>query len=545
MRRRLVRAALAGALFPALFAGRPSGDPVPAPSFPAGPNLRIHPGPVTQTEPFIVRHPLNDSVLFVAANTINFSTGFISEGIYGSSDGGSSWYGTDTCAGAPVQFHRGDPGIAIDKDGTFILTRLGFSPGLYAHSSTDRGATWSAQKQVASNDQDRADVATDPDPASPRFGTSYASWVRFAPPYPVFLASTTDGGGSWGTPIQVNNPSQRSQGANLAAGRNGVLYVCWAGVGSSSPFTEEIVGFARSTDAGASWSVSETAFEIQGIAGTLPEKANIRVNGLPRMAVDLSGGTRDGRIYIVTTEKNRSPAGTDPDIVIRSSTDSGNTWLPGARVNQDALNNGKIQYFPAIHVDDRGGVNILYYSDEPTTADSAAVFLARSTDGGSTWTAGEIGDHRFLPEPIGGLGSGYQGDNISLSSTGDTLRPVWTDNSSGIYQLWTAPVWIPPDPTPVGGPPALPVGFLLEQNYPNPFNPSTAVRFTLPRSAEVEVSVFDLAGNLVATLVSGRLPAGDHQATFSAEGRGIGSGIYFCVMEAGAYRQARKMLLVQ
>ena len=54
---------------------------------------------MTQTEPFIARHPLNDSILFVAANTINLNTGFISEGIYVSSDRGATWYGSDTCAG--------------------------------------------------------------------------------------------------------------------------------------------------------------------------------------------------------------------------------------------------------------------------------------------------------------------------------------------------------------------------------------------------------------------------------------------------------------
>ncbi|HLF15796.1 MAG TPA: T9SS type A sorting domain-containing protein, partial [Bacteroidota bacterium] len=148
-------------------------------------------------------------------------------------------------------------------------------------------------------------------------------------------------------------------------------------------------------------------------------------------------------------------------------------------------------------------------------------------------------------QPIGGLGAGYQGDNITLTSSGDMLWPVWTDNSSGIYQIWTSPVPIPPGPNPVDEPGTLPAGYALEQNYPNPFNPSTVIRFTLPRAEDVKLSVQDLAGKTVATLVSGRLPAGEHAAVFTADGARVGSGIYICRLVTPAYRQIRKMIFIK
>ncbi|NIT52759.1 MAG: hypothetical protein GWO41_08495, partial [candidate division Zixibacteria bacterium] len=76
---------------------------------------------------------------------------------------GSSWFGSDTCTGAPITVHGGDPGITIDKDGTFILTRLGTAPfsGLYSHFSTDNGLTWSDQNVITTDDLERAAVATD------------------------------------------------------------------------------------------------------------------------------------------------------------------------------------------------------------------------------------------------------------------------------------------------------------------------------------------------------------------------------------------------
>ncbi|NIV15538.1 MAG: hypothetical protein GWN62_31050, partial [Aliifodinibius sp.] len=73
-----------------------------------------------------------------------FDPFFVSEGIYVTMDGGTTWTGNDTCTGEPIAFHNGDPGIAIDKNGTFILVRVGdpnFFPGVFSHYSTDNGVT--------------------------------------------------------------------------------------------------------------------------------------------------------------------------------------------------------------------------------------------------------------------------------------------------------------------------------------------------------------------------------------------------------------------
>lgn len=507
-----------------------------------GQNFRIYPSNSSQTETFIVRHPTNPDVLFASANTLNGS-GFISEGIYVSTDGGNTWQGSDTCNGAPITFHRGDPGITINKDGRFILIRLGFSPGLFSHYSTDNGLTWSVQKTVATNDQDRATLISDNDPASSFYGRSYALWVRFAPPYPVFFSFTDDGAGTWSVPAQVNNPPQRCQGGELAMGPGGVVTACWAAVINTSPFTEDFAGFASSADGGSTWTVIENAFDMNGIAGILPEKAGIRVNGLPRIAVDVSGGPRNGWNYIVTTQKNLSPAGSDPDIVLNRSTDGGATWSAGIRVNQDPLNNGKIQYFPAIHVDNDGGINIIYYDDRTTTSDSTGVFLSRSMDGGDTWTDYEISDHHFKPVPIGGLGQGYQGDNIALTSANNTLWPVWMDNFSGIYQVWTVPVEISSTGIDNSHSTVLPAEFELMQNFPNPFNPSTTIAYRLPIRTSLTLKIYNVAGEERATLINEEQSAGLHKATWNATG--YPSGIYFYKFTTPEFSATKAMLLLK
>jgi hypothetical protein len=510
-----------------------------------GSSYRIYPSAVTQTETFIARHPNDPNILFASANTINLSNGFISEGIYVTTNAGATWFGSDTCIGAPIQFHHGDPGIAIDGNGTFVLIRLGFSPGLYSHYSTNFGLSWSSQLTVATNDQDRATLATDVNPASAYYGRSYAFWVRFDTITPTAAcAFSTNGGATWSGRIQVNSPPQRCQGGEVAVSSDGTVYGCWAGVVSVSPFTEDYVGFASSTNGGVTWTATENAFDMNGIAGLFPEKSNIRTNGLPRIDVDKSGGPRNGWIYIVTTEKNLSPAGSDPDIVFHRSTDGGAIWSAGMRVNQDGVNNGKFQYFPAIHVDDGGGINVLYYDDRNTTSDSCGVFLSRSIDGGASWTDFQVSDHHFKPQPIGGLGQGYQGDNIGLTSVGDSLWPVWMDNSSGLYQIWTCPIRISDLGTSVDDSRA-PLNFRLRQNYPNPFNAVTTIEYELKTSGYVRLSVYNIMGEEVARLVDGNRRAGAHRILFDSSVHSLSSGVYFFRIEVGASSITRKMALVK
>lgn len=510
----------------------------------AGPNFQLFPSTITQSEPFVVRHPTNSSILFASANTINLTTGFVSEGVYVTTDGGGSWFGNDTCKGAPITFHRGDPAIVIDKDGRLILSRLGSAPGLYGHFSTNNGATWSSQRTLAQDDQSRAALTTNDIPASPYYGLTYAVWVRFSPPYPIWFSSTSDGGATWSSASAINSPSQRGQGGDIVVGPEGNLYVCWSAVISSSPFTEDAVGFARSTNGGVSWSVQESAFDMNGIAGTFPAKSNIRVNGLPRIAVDRSGGPYNGSLYIVTTERTLSPAGNDPDIILHRSTNAGATWSPGARVNQDAPNNGKHQFFPAIHVDGNGGVNILYYDDRSTTNDSSGVFLSRSTDGGTTWSDHPISDRNFRPQPIGGLGQGYQGDNIAMTSVGDTLWPLWMDNRSGLYQIWTSVVGIPDLDTDVAEE-SEPRTFSIEQNYPNPFNPTTAIEYVLQQGGHVTFAVFDGSGKEVAVLVNTRQDAGRHKIQFDAGKYALASGVYTYRLRVDTRSIVKRMILVK
>jgi len=97
--------------------------------------------------------------------------------------------------------------------------------------------------------------------------------------------------------------------------------------------------------------------------------------------------------------------------------------------------------------------------------------------------------------------------------------------------------------TSVGEPAALVRTFGLDQNYPNPFNPSTVIGYQLASGSEVQLRVFDRLGRAVATLVDGYRSAGSHSVRWDAAS--LPSGIYFCELRAGGFRNVRKMVLLK
>ncbi len=96
-------------------------------------------------------------------------------------------------------------------------------------------------------------------------------------------------------------------------------------------------------------------------------------------------------------------------------------------------------------------------------------------------------------------------------------------------------------------PPTLP-RLSLGQNYPNPFNPSTRFEFNLPESATIEIRVYNLLGQPVATVASGYYQAGTHTATWNGSnenGTHAPSGVYLYELTNEDERVVRKMILLR
>jgi hypothetical protein len=86
-------------------------------------------------------------------------------------------------------------------------------------------------------------------------------------------------------------------------------------------------------------------------------------------------------------------------------------------------------------------------------------------------------------------------------------------------------------------------GFALQQNYPNPFNPTTTITYNLPASSEVKLTVYDVYGREMATLIEEKQSAGTHKVEFDASQ--LNSGFYLYTLRAGSFVATKEMLLIK
>lgn len=89
----------------------------------------------------------------------------------------------------------------------------------------------------------------------------------------------------------------------------------------------------------------------------------------------------------------------------------------------------------------------------------------------------------------------------------------------------------------------IPKEYNLSQNYPNPFNPETNIKFSIPNNSFVKLTIYDITGKEIASLVNEQLNAGDYSYNFNASD--ISSGVYFYRIEAGDFTEVKKMMLIK
>ena len=94
----------------------------------------------------------------------------------------------------------------------------------------------------------------------------------------------------------------------------------------------------------------------------------------------------------------------------------------------------------------------------------------------------------------------------------------------------------------------LPDKFQLLQNYPNPFNPQTTIRFQLPKAAATRISIYNMLGQEVKRIVDRQMEPGYHEVLWDGRneaGMQVGSGVYYYRIEAGEFRDTKKMAMLR
>ncbi len=130
----------------------------------------------------------------------------------------------------------------------------------------------------------------------------------------------------------------------------------------------------------------------------------------------------------------------------------------------------------------------------------------------------------------------------------DSTVVAFTINQTGIYGVGGKTAEVPITGIHQDASPGVPQSVVLMPNYPNPFNGGTWIRYYLPRGQRVSLTVYDVQGRRIRTLVDDRQPAGWHQVRWSGnnqQGVPVSSGIYFYELKTGEYRLVRKMMFVQ
>jgi hypothetical protein len=127
---------------------------------------------------------------------------------------------------------------------------------------------------------------------------------------------------------------------------------------------------------------------------------------------------------------------------------------------------------------------------------------------------------------------------IDFSVTGDTAYLVTYNHAKAAIQMFRQ---VPTGVTPIDN--NIPNGYQLSQNYPNPFNPSTEIEFSIPTAGFTTLTVYDLLGREVATLVSEHLNPGTFKATL--DGSRLASGTYVYRLVSGSSQITKKMLLLK
>ncbi len=127
--------------------------------------------------------------------------------------------------------------------------------------------------------------------------------------------------------------------------------------------------------------------------------------------------------------------------------------------------------------------------------------------------------------------------NIQTQSVVDTIiHKVVSQTSNGRFEV-----------TREGS--AIATSYALMQNYPNPFNPTTTIEFALPMDSKVDIEIYNILGQKVASLFSGNQTAGFHQVTWNASK--MSSGVYFSVMKASSisngaqFNMVKKLMLLK
>ena len=413
-----------------------------------------------EVEPHVAINPLDQNNLVINWQQDRWSTGGASGVLSAATlDGGVTWSRAappfSRCGGGNVanggNYGRAtDPWLAFSPNGSVYQMALAFEgaslqPGstsaMLVARSTDGGRTWGPITPLivsgSSFFNDKNTITADPTDA--RY--VYAVWDRLALAGggPSMLARTTDSGATWEAATVIYDPGVQSQtiGNQVAVLPNGTLLNVFTRLDpGANNTTLATIQVIRSTDQGASWSGPVKVGDLLAVGARDPATGIAIRDGNIIPEIAVAP---NGQVLVVWQDARFSGGAID-GIALARSTDGGLTWSAPAQVNSVRT---VPAFTPSIRVRADGTIGITYYDLRSNTADPATLptdlMLARSTDGVNWSEVRLTSTFDLITAPQ--AGGYFLGDYQGLVAAGNVFIPVYvrttgsTTNRTDVYAL--------------------------------------------------------------------------------------------------------------
>lgn len=389
--------------------------------------------------------PCEPAIAINPRNPNNLVAGAVLDAHYWSEDGGRSWQSGTLQSTYGVY---GDPVVIADTQGYFYYAHLsdtekrgrrgtGWLDRIVVQRSTDGGKTYDNGTFTGlrpPKDQDKHWLCVDP-----KTNAIYMSWTEFdkygstdkaTDRSRILFSKSTDQGRNWTEALAINEfDGDCEDDDNTPEGA----------VPAAGPNGEIYVAwswnnkiwFDRSLDGGKTWLEKDIVAAEQPGGWNFDIPGIQRCNGMPVLVCDLSNGPNRGTLYLNWADQRHGAD--DTDIWLAKSTDGGNTWSKPLRVNNDAK--GKHQFLTWLAIDQTTGhLYAVFYDRRAYTDERTDVYVAVSRDGGKKFENMKISQEPFNPSRLT-----FFGDYNHIVAHAGVVRPIWTRlDEKGELSIWTA-----------------------------------------------------------------------------------------------------------